>query len=363
MATKKNTTINGKEYFRIRRTIDGVQKSFYGSSKGDAENKYKEYLEELAKKKYKQEQVYSNATIHDRAKEYIDNALSVSKKFAKGTRERYESAYRTHINGSWFDKLIASDVKASDIQRFYNELPVSSQTLKSVNKFMSAFWKWLVLNDYAPNVLVAVELPIKPDNSRHNGIQIWEDSEIHKILMNLHEPEQNRIMFLIETLLYTGMRIGEVLALQYSDIKDGHIHVERQIYSGEIKPPKYNSSRIIPMHDALLDDYEKHKKWHRAEMRTNRYRTDFIFTTHKGTLYNVSNVRRRMNKFYDECGVPHKNIHTYRSTFCTQMCRCDVPLEVASKLLGHKSLEVTAKHYQMIKNDTMEDAIGKLSFL
>lgn len=362
MATKKNTTINGKEYFRIRRTIDGVQKSFYGSSKGDAENKYKEYLEELAKKKYKQEQVYSNATIHDRAKEYIDNALSVSKKFAKGTRERYESAYRTHIKGSWFDKLIASDVRASDIQRFYNELPVSSQTLKSVNKFMSAFWKWLVLNDYAPNVLVAVELPLKPDNSRHNGIQIWEDNEIHKILMNLHEPEQNRIMFLIETLLYTGMRIGEVLALQYSDIKDGHIHVERQIYTGEIKPPKYNSSRIIPMHDALLDDYEKHKKWHRAEMRTNRYRTDFIFTTHKGTLYNVSNVRRRMNKFYDECGVPHKNIHTYRSTFCTQMCRCDVPLEVASKLLGHKSLEVTASHYQLIKSDTMEEAINKLSY-
>ena len=362
MATKKNTTINGKEYFRIRRTIDGVQKSFYGSSKGDAENKYKEYLEELAKKKYKQEQIYSNATIHDRANEYVDNALSVSKKYAKGTRERYESAYHTHINGSWFDKLIASDVKASDIQRFYNELPVSSQTLKSVNKFMSAFWKWLVLNDYAPNVLVAVELPIKPDNSRHNGIQIWEDSEIHKILMNLHEPEQNRIMFLIEMLLYTGMRIGEVLALQYSDIKDGHIHVERQIYTGEIKPPKHNSSRIIPMHDALLDDYGKHKKWHRAEMRTNSYRTDFIFTTHKGTLYNVSNVRRRMNKFYDECGVPHKNIHTYRSTFCTQMCRCDVPLEVASKLLGHKSLEVTASHYQLIKSDTMEEAINKLSY-
>lgn len=361
MATKKNTKINGKEYFRIRRTIDGVIKNFYGTSKGDAERQYKEYLEDLARKKHEKEQIQSTATIHDRAKEYIDNALSVSEKYATGTKERYESAYKTHINGSSFDGLVASEVRAADIQRFYNGLSVSAQTLKTVNKFMSAFWKWLVLNDYAPNVIQAVELPLKPDNSRHDGIQIWEDAEIHKILMRIHDYD--RIMFMVEVLLYTGMRIGEVLALKYSDIKDGNIHVERQIYTGEIKAPKFGSSRIIPMHDVLLEDYEIHKKWHRAEMRQRDYRTDFVFTTSKGTLYGVSNVRRRLNAFYDDCGVPHKNIHTYRSTFCTQMCRCDVPLEVASKLLGHKSLEVTAKHYQMIKNDTMEDAIGKLSFL
>lgn len=359
MATKKNTKINGVEYFRIRRTIDGVVKSFYGSSKGDAENKYKEYLEEQAKKKYAKEQVYSNATVHDRAKEYIENTLSVSKKYANGTKERYKSAYNTHIDGSIIDSMVASEVKAADIQRFYNELPVSSQTLKTVSKFMSAFWKWMVLNDYAPNVLVAVELPLKPDNSRYDGIQIWEDKEIRKIL----DGECERIMFMIEVLLYTGMRIGEVLALKYSDIKDNHIHVERQIYTGEIKPPKYGSSRIIPMHETLIKGFVKHKKWHRAEMRQRGYESDYVFTTHKGTLYGVSNVRRRLNSFYDSIGVPHKSIHTYRHTFCTQMCRCDVPLEVASKLLGHKSLEVTAKHYQLIKNDTMEDAIGKLSYL
>lgn len=358
MATKKNTKINGVEYFRIRRTIDGVVKSFYGSSKGDAENKYKEYLEEQAKKKYAKEQVYSNATVHDRAKEYIENTLSVSKKYANGTKERYKSAYNTHIDGSIIDSMVASEVKAADIQRFYNELPVSSQTLKTVSKFMSAFWKWMVLNDYAPNVLVAVELPLKPDNSRYDGIQIWEDKEIRKIL----DGECERIMFMIEVLLYTGMRIGEVLALKYSDIKDNHIHVERQIYTGEIKPPKYGSSRIIPMHETLIKDLVKHRKWHRAEMRQRGYESDYVFTTHKGTLYGVSNVRRRLNAFYDSIGVPHKSIHTYRHTFCTQMCRCDVPLEVASKLLGHKSLEVTAKHYQLIKNDTMEDAIGKLSY-
>lgn len=362
MATKTNVTINGIDYFRIRRKIDGELVPFYGTSKTDAERKYKLFLEEQARKKYEKAEKRSTATICERAKEFIGNSLSVSQKYAKGTRERYESSYKAHVEGTDFDKMIASDVRAADIQKFYNELPVSAQTLRSISKFMSAFWKWLVLNDYAPNVIVAVDLPVKPDNSRHKGIQVWETSEIRKILNNIDKDDYIRISFMIKTLLYTGMRIGEVLALRYSDIKDGYIHVQRQVYLGEIKPPKYNSTRTIPIHEVLADDLEAHKKWHRQEMIKRGYRTPYVFTTHKGTLYGVENIRRRINKFYDDINVPHKNIHTYRSTFCTQMCRCDVPLEVASKMLGHKSLEVTAKHYQLIKNDTMEEAMEKLTY-
>lgn len=362
MATKTNCTINGINYYRIRKKIDGRMVPFYGTSKGDAEKKYKEFLEERAREKYEKGPYRSSATISERAEEFIDNSLSVSQKYAQGTRARYESAYRVHISGTDFDKMVVTDVRAADIQKFYNELPVSAQTLRSISKFMSAFWKWLVLNDYAPNVIVAVDLPVKQDNSRHSGIQIWEDKEIHAIQMNVDDAKHFRISLMVKVLLYTGMRIGEVLALQYSDIKDGYIHVERQVYLGEIKQPKYNSVRTIPIHDALRESLEAHRKWHRQEMHDRGYKTPYIFTTHKGTLYGPENIRRRLNRFYDAIDVPHKNIHTYRSTFCTQLCRCDVPLEVASKLLGHRSLEVTAKHYQLIKNDTMEEAIDKLIY-
>ena len=55
MATKTNTSINGRDYFRIRRTIDGVQKNFYGRSKTEAERKYREYLAEVERQKYEYE--------------------------------------------------------------------------------------------------------------------------------------------------------------------------------------------------------------------------------------------------------------------------------------------------------------------
>lgn len=366
MATKKNTTINGKEYYRLRRTIDGKVKAFYGSSKSDAEQKYKHYLERLANEKYSSFVKRQTATIHDRAKEYIENSLSVSQRYAEGTKTRYIIAYNAHIKGTWLDKMLASDVRASDIQRFYNKLMVSVQTLRQINKFMTGFWKWMVLNEYASNIMVAVEMPIKPDNKRHEGIQIWEDDEIHAILTAIDSAEGTsvpvRARFLVLVLLYTGVRIGEALSLRYSDFADGQIRIERQMYLGEIKPPKYNSKRTIPMHDALVEPLKEHRAWHEQEMERKGYQSEYVFTTRNGTLYLSDNVRQTLNRFYDKIGVPRKKLHTYRSTFCTQLCRCDVPLEVASKLLGHKSLEVTATHYQLIKNDTLEDAIHKLTY-
>ena len=85
-----------------------------------------------------------------------------------------------------------------------------------------------------------------------------------------------------------------------------------------------------------------------------------IFTTKNNTLYDVRDLRRAADRFYKRIGVDPKSFHAYRSTFCTNLCRADVPIEVASKLLGHKSLEVTAKHYALVKHDSKVDAINKL---
>ena len=375
MATKTNTTINGHDYFRITRTIghkivDGkripVKKQFLGRSKTEAERKYQEWKEEQIRKEYEQKIALDSATLGERAEDYIDNVLSVSQKYATGTKTRYEQVYRTYIEDTYLDDMVLQDIKALDIQKFYNSLDVSRQTLKAIHKFMSAFYKWAVLYGYALNVMDAVELPIKPDNSRHEGIIVWEDDEIQTILQNMdasvESSRPHRQYFLVYLLLYTGMRIGECLGLKYTDIRDDIIYVERQKYLTELKEPKYDSRRQIPMHEELKKAFEIHKAWHENEMKKNHYHTTFVFTTTTGKLYDSRNITTALNRFYDRIGVPRKNLHVYRATFCTNMCRCGTSLEVTSKLLGHKSLEVTAAHYALVRKDTEKDAIDRLHY-
>ena len=114
------------------------------------------------------------------------------------------------------------------------------------------------------------------------------------------------------------------------------------------------------MHPELIKAYEDHIKWHEKEMAKCNYKTEFVFTTKYGTLYEVSNLRRAFNRFYKREGIEPQTFKTYRSTFCTNLCKAGVPLEVASKLLGHKSLEVTAAHYALIQKETKKSAILKL---
>lgn len=362
MVTKKNTTINGSDYFRITRTIEGKKKQFYGASKTDAERKYKLFLEETARKKYTFGS--DSATLGERAEEYVENVLKVSQKYARGTIRTYIGAYKNHIKGTSICNVPVNELKPMDLQRFYNSLNVSQQTLKRIHKFMRAFWNWLVLSGFTTDILSSVEMPRKKDNGKSENIIVWEESEIAAIINALETAKtRHRLRFMVYTLLYTGMRISEVLGLKYGDIKEDCINVQRQYYLNELKPPKFESTRTIPMHDVLKKQFTEHEQWHRGEMEKRGYKTDFVFTTLKGTLYDSSAVRKALRRFYDANNIPYKHIHTYRATFCTQLCRCDVPLEVASKLLGHKSLDVTARHYALIRQDTIIDAINNFKYL
>lgn len=380
MATAKtNCTINGKDYFQITRTVpfqnaDGTitkkKKKFYGSSESDAKRKYDQWLQnyyqsenEKKEAETQKRRAFENVTLQDRAEEYVDNVLKVSQEYAKGTIDLYVGAYTNYIKDSSLSMMKVKDLEPLDVQKFYNNLDVSQQKLKAIHKFMRAFVKWLCLNNYSSDFLAGVSLPKKEDNSRHDEIITWSEEEVKQLLAAMSRQNRHRQYFLVHLLLYSGLRISEALALKYDDIRDGIIHVERQYYLGELKPPKWNSDRLVPLHDNLVEPFRIHKEWHEIDREKNGYEdTGYIFTTSTGSLYDPSIVRKALKRFYRDNGIEYKPIHSFRATFCTQLCRCGVSLEAACKLLGHKSIETTAAHYALVKNDTLEDAIASLSY-
>lgn len=375
---KTNCKVNGKDYFQMRRTVTFIhadgreekkQKKVYGTSQSNAKEKLDTWeaawikektLEDMAPIEEKKEQ--DRKTFQERADEYVSEDLEVSSKYAKGTIEAYKGVYTKYIRESALASMRLIDVDAKAVQRFYNSLDVSQQRLKAINKFMVAFCKWSCLHEHSSDFIAAVNMPKKKENTRHDEIIVWTEEEIEQILSAMSLQPRHRQYFLIHLLLYTGMRISEALALKYGDIRDGVIHVDRQYYLGEEKPPKWNSKRIIPLHKNLEEPLRIHREVYENEMEKNGYRTDYVFTTSTGQLYHQASVRKALNRFYASKGITQKHIHAYRATFCTQLCRCGVPLEVAAKLMGHKSIEVTVAHYALVRKDTLEDAIRLLSY-
>ena len=94
-------------------------------------------------------------------------------------------------------------------------------------------------------------------------------------------------------------------------------------------------------------------------MRKNRA-SGLVFTNINGNPLDYRVTTRSLERFYKRNGIPNKKFHAYRATFCTNLCKNGVPIQVASKILGHSSIEVTAKYYTSININEMSEAISKL---
>ena len=360
---KTNTEINGKKYYRITRTIDGKRKQFYGTSKSDAEYKYREYFEEYTRNRNARRIASDNSTFHDRANEFIEDVIIPSNRYATSTKNNFSVSYRCHVKGSDLDGMRLNDIRPSDVQRFYNELNVSKQNMLLVSRFMKVFCKWLMRNDYASDFISGVEMPKKPDHKRSDDIVVWSNEEVNRILDGCRKEQKTfRMAFMPVLMIYTGMRIGEVLSLRYSDITDGAVSVKRQYTNYEIKEPKYDSNRAIPLHPDVVSALQVHREWHEDEMKKRGYETQYVFTTRDGNLQSPPNVRLALRRFYQRIGVPYKEPHTYRRTFCTMLCKSGVPIQTASELMGHKDISVTAAFYTAISGKEKENAINKLKW-
>lgn len=363
MATKKNTAIKygDKEYnyYRITRTVGHkwengkkvpIKKQFTGTSKGNAEKKYEAWRE--AQKNKNKAIIDSSKTLGELLEYYSDNILAVNSKYAPTTRDLYISAYKKHIAPykPLCDKT-AAHVQAADVQLCYNSIDTGPAGMATINKFMAGFFKWACANHFCSNIMDAVIIPEKHSNkptATSDDIVIRSDEEVEMILKC---SAGTRFYALFVVALYTGMRISEILGLRYSDIDDNVIHVRQQYTRGIFKLPKGDKTRDLPMHPMVANA---------LNTMSNTATTELVFPSACGTPQDYHNLMKSIDRFYKKYGIEHKKFHAYRATFCTNLCRAGVPLQVASKLMGHSSVEVTAKFYALVENKEKENAILKL---
>lgn len=353
MAT--NFEINGKEYYRIKRVVghdaDGkpIYKQFYGKTQGEAKKKHRTYLEDQVRKEYEEKEALTNEqrrTLGSLMEEYATEILANDSSKAPGTRHLYTRAYENHLKDTDLMLIPICDLRTQAIQKHYNKLKISESAIKHTHKFFSCFMRWAVACNYCTNILDAVTLPEKKKNTQNDDIVVWTDKEVQMIEERLVD---HRYYPAIMLSLYAGLRVSEVLGLKWSDLDFDNdiIHVQRQAAREGLKTPKYNSTRDIPMHAKIKKALLKMEP-------TN----EFIFTSQSGKLLDYNNFRRGLVRAYNEHGIPCKKYHAYRATFATNLCRKGVRLEIASRLCGHSSVNVTAKYYRSVNKTEEADAIN-----
>ena len=168
--------------------------------------------------------------------------------------------------------------------------------------------------------------------------------------------------------LFTGMRIGEVCALRWSnislsdktvkiqqtmqriqDFNDNHLNKTKIIIS---EPKSDMSSRIIPLTDYAV-------KLCNLFFCSNP--SAFVLTGDDKRYIEPRLLQHRLEKYTSECGLKNVHFHTLRHTFATRCVEVNFEIKSLSEILGHSSPKITLERYIHSSMELKRDNMSKLS--
>ena len=232
---------------------------------------------------------------------------------------------------------------------------LSPKTVRSVHMFLHAALEQAVR---AGIIAKNPTMECKPPKLEQKEMKVNQPQQIGNYLQAA--AERNVLpMFFLE--LTTGLRRGELLALQWTDldIENRTLAVTKQVnrINGElvVSPPKTrNSVRTLALPqqavDLLIAEHKKHP------------RNPYLFPSPKtGTMYDPDAFRRTHDKILKAIGAEHIRFHDLRHTFATLSLKSGVDVKTLSGALGHYSAGFTLNTYThataQMKQDAA-DAIG-----
>ncbi|HET7408084.1 MAG TPA: tyrosine-type recombinase/integrase [Mycobacteriales bacterium] len=181
---------------------------------------------------------------------------------------------------------------------------------------------------------------------------------------------RERLGALVVVLVFTGMRIGEALALRWDDVDldAGTLRVTGTLYriKGELvrTPPKSaRSRRTLPLVPPVVDALRAHRTTQLGErLGAGRAWRDegYVFATEIGTPLDHSNVLRWYRRLATTVDVPG-GFHVLRHSAATALMTSGAPVRVVADILGHSSTRLTTDTYQHVTEALARDALNRLA--
>jgi integrase/recombinase XerC len=232
-----------------------------------------------------------------------------------------------------------AEIAKEDIDAFMAKLLEEGYTPKSVSRKTNAvktFFRFLKVNEYIaddPAALVAhPKFETKPP-------RILSETE-YRALRDAVRSD-NRTYAVVELLLQTGIRIGELARLKLEDAHFGTGSKE-----GELNICSFNrhECRQIPLNQKA----QKALKMYLAE-RPKSARSKSLFITRTGKQLLVRNIRATLMRYYDVAGIKDATVNALRHTFIAHHLKRGASLVLVSKIAGHQRLSTTEKYLEHVK--------------
>lgn len=284
-----------------------------------------------------------------------ENCLSMK----KSTMQKYTFIINSHIKTSLLSKISIISIKTKNITEFSRQLLNEGLSAKTVNDIL------LVLNQILKYCNEKYDVPnIKIQYVKETKKEMRVLTCLEQNILEIHLKENFDVYSLaIFISLYTGLRIGELCALKWSDIQNQTISVNKTMIrlkddvgksSVMISTPKTeNSNRTIPIPEFLNEIIEQYRKSD----------DQYVISTNKLNFVEPRLMQLKFKKITNICNLENVTFHTLRHTFATRCIECGFDLKTLSEILGHSDVKTTLNKYVHSSMDLKKSNMEKLSLI
>lgn len=296
-----------------------------------------------------------------------------SKELAPSTYKRYCRMLETRLL-PYFGRFYINKIKPTDIMKFYDLLekdtqlvrkqgnngaktkkPLSGKTILEHHRLLRAmlhkavYWQLIVTNPAER---------VQPPKARKPKRKSYDDEQTKILLENLEQLsiEDTKYKVAIILTVFTGVRLGELMGLEWQDIdlENGIICINRSSqYLADLgiftKVPKTESSiREIAIPEFIISLLEEYKLWYNdqksfyGELWTD---SDRLFVQVDGKPMHPSTISKWFVKFVAQIGLPVINFHGLRHTNASLLVAQNIDIAVISARLGHAQISTTLDFY------------------
>ena len=283
------------------------------------------------------------------------------------TQANYENCIRLHISPE-IGHIPLNKLSQNDLQQFYARLKKNGRK-KLTEKYGEGLSDRMVRMCHAvcrsalekavrdelirTNPAIGCKLPPK----RAREMQVLDRDELQRFLIQA-QAEGYYELFLLD--LATGLRRGELLALQWDDLdfKTGVLNIDKQVYEvhGELqfsKPKTKNSIRKIVLPPAVVEVlWEYRTRVHSRWMFPSPVKEDMPLTP--------GAVRARLQLILEHAQCKQVRFHDLRHTFATLALQNGMDVKTLSAMLGHVSAATTLDIYTHITDDMQRTAAANI---
>lgn len=350
---------------------EGKQYIVYGSTQKEAEEKKMAKLQELKEGTAEHDDPTLNQ-YYEKFTEYRQGNVKGATLRCQAYQFRNCADIQITKSGKTLGQMKLTEIKRDDIKKVQKELEKLNLTSRTVNDYMA----------HLKCVFKTAVDDEKISKNPCNGIKKIRQTEVpasetkHRALTK----EETALFFSASTesyyynffrlMIQTGMRIGEVTALKYSDIDNTNncIHITKTITRTETgdyivgdSAKTKKGSRDIPMNDTIKAIIQDQK---RINMKLNgkiQSVDGLVFKAPSGEILREYQINRELKRITKKAGIEYFTCHAFRSTFATRFIeQRPQDYKVLSEILGHADTKITLNLYTHVMQDTKNKAMDSI---